>query len=364
MEIHIFISLVLIFLAIIFQKSKVVTLSFFCYMWILWGWNNWNGDYEAYEYMFENSIVDTLSTVGYEKGYFLINYFFYGILGFNYHQFLASLSFIILGGICYLFLKFSNRPAIISLPYFFVFIMEYVFIRNYIVHFLLIWFFVLWFNGKEFKKIHFLLLIFVCFNIHASAIFFIIFLYLFYTRDKMLNVRKVVILSLVSSIIGILLFNIIINNLGGFLLHKIASYSTDGGISNALIGLIFLISVCLFFYLKCVDLKLLDSKKYAFIIYLINFNLLCLFFIPIFYYIPYFARSFRLILTLDLIGLGMFFPYVYSSKKIRFYSYLVIISLFVFIVVLFSKGTHEYELFPLFKSNDLIGNEYYNTNIL
>ena len=52
MEIDILVTIVLSVVSLIFPKSKLVAGLFFLFMWTLWGWNTWNGDYEAYEKIF------------------------------------------------------------------------------------------------------------------------------------------------------------------------------------------------------------------------------------------------------------------------------------------------------------------------
>ena len=79
MEIDVIITIVLMALSLIYPKSKYIAILFFLFMWTLWGWNTWNGDYIAYEEVF--SFPDNSNN---EFGY-LVYYRLCAISRLDYH---------------------------------------------------------------------------------------------------------------------------------------------------------------------------------------------------------------------------------------------------------------------------------------
>lgn len=122
MEIDIFITILLFVFSLIYPKSKKIAAIFFIFMWLLWGFNTFNGDYVAYE--------DTFLSPDFSKspefGYLLLNVVV-GRFTSSYQVFLALMSLCILFVMYRISSKYSPYPALFALIYFLIFLMEFVF---------------------------------------------------------------------------------------------------------------------------------------------------------------------------------------------------------------------------------------------
>ena len=95
MQIDIIITVILFVVALLRPQSKGVAVLIFALMWSLWGWNTWNGDYEAYAEIFINPNFATS-----ELGYTILNKFI-GLFTDDYQVFVIIISFMLLSSILY-----------------------------------------------------------------------------------------------------------------------------------------------------------------------------------------------------------------------------------------------------------------------
>ena len=101
--ISVLVTIILISLALVFNKSKAICILLFIFMFTLSGWNTWNGDYDAYERFYYSSI---LMNEEYEPGYILINVIFKK-LGIEYQTFLQ----VIYGSVLFTFAYAAIRAS-------------------------------------------------------------------------------------------------------------------------------------------------------------------------------------------------------------------------------------------------------------
>ena len=132
MQIDIIITVILFVVALLRPQSKGVAVLIFALMWSLWGWNTWNGDYEAYAEIFINPNFATS-----ELGYTILNKFI-GLFTDDYQVFVIIISFMLLSSILLFIVRLSPYPALFSVIYFVIYLEEFVFIRNYILSTLLL----------------------------------------------------------------------------------------------------------------------------------------------------------------------------------------------------------------------------------
>ena len=132
MQIDIIITVILFVVALLRPQSKGVAVLIFALMWSLWGWNTWNGDYEAYAEIFINPNFATS-----ELGYTILNKFV-GLFTDDYQVFVIIISFVLLSSILLFIVRLSPYPALFSVIYFVIYLEEFVFIRNYILSTLLL----------------------------------------------------------------------------------------------------------------------------------------------------------------------------------------------------------------------------------
>lgn len=164
----ILITILLIVFSLIFRKSKHLAGLNFLFMWTLWGWNSWNGDYDSYKYRFDN-LTSIWELGDYEFVYELLNLLFNRI-GFDFQSFMIFFSFVTLFFIAFFCIKYAKFPALFSAMYFIIFIMEFVFIRNYLVHSLLFLALMLVFEEVKHYKLWYLILVFIAGSFHTKPI--------------------------------------------------------------------------------------------------------------------------------------------------------------------------------------------------
>ena len=92
MFLAVIITIFLSMASILLKKSKFLTLLFFAFTWLLFGWNHWNGDYEAYEKLYDFPQIEVILS-GHEFGYNALMYLF-NYLGFTFQEFFIVISFI------------------------------------------------------------------------------------------------------------------------------------------------------------------------------------------------------------------------------------------------------------------------------
>lgn len=357
----ILLTIVLVILALIFRKSKLVTVLIFLFLWTLWGWNAWNGDYEGYENIYLNSL-NYSQRLGFsvEKGYQTINHFFIYNLKLSYQSFLKVYSFIILAINCGIILRFSKFPALNSLFYIFIFIMEFVFLRNYLTDTLLFVALVLVIKNVRYNKLWFGLIVALCSTIHLTSVVFFIFFFALFT-NKVINIKKALFFFLALMIGSALL----LDNILPFLSMSYAS-RLDLYKSGEFLPLISLFHLGLVLFMYHFINTLLFNKKndispelrrvYTIVL---NVNIISLFYLSLYYHVPYFSRIIKFLLAFDILFFINAYYFVYApviKKKIN----LMAIGMITFLLLFFSTTTFSHTLIPLYKCNYIWGNEYYS----
>lgn len=355
-----YISILLTLLAIVFSKSKLLAKVIFIHMWVLWGWNSWNGDYDAYSNMYLENSAFSGKLLDYEVGYKLINYIF-SSLGFSFQFFQIIIAFVVLYVIYKISSNLVRHIALFSAAYMLIFFMEYVFIRNYIAHALILYGIYLLFNAHDSRRrFKFFLILVLATSIHISSIIAFIFL-LADKKGKVINLLYFLPVGLVCLFTSIFLFN---SSIGSFfgeqVLLRVESYQTEGGVSNIFLGHIFIVLLILYYYYSILRTGYLTDNEKKIYSIIVNINILSLLYLSIYYYIPYFSRALRMLLTLDLIFLISTFRYQSINFKLKMQSRnLVFILIMVIVGLLFSKSTLYLTYTPLMKNNLIWGDEGY-----
>jgi hypothetical protein len=356
MFIDVVITIILIILSLFFKKSKSLSILNFLFMWSLWGWNSWNGDYDNYQYRFEN--ITTIWDVGdYEIGYDLINILF-NSLQVDFQSFLIIFSFITLIIIAVFCLKYSKFPALFSALYFVIFIMEYVFIRNFLVHSILFLAFLLVFEEVKHFKFWYVFLVLLAASFHSTAYIFLVF-FLSFITDEIIDLKKAVFFTLILVLISIFSFEVLIQLLGTSYIDKVDFYSTGGGITTSFYAH-FLIVLLTYLYVKVIlehGEEVSSYQQRIFTIF-VNVNILSLTFLSVYYHIPYFSRALRFLFAFNILFLLNGFAYV-RILKYRLLMFAIFMMIFSAVIVMFLKSTLSLTLYPLYLCNYLWGDEIY-----
>lgn len=355
-----YIGILLALLAIFFSKSKLLAKVIFIHMWVLWGWNSWNGDYEAYSYMYHENSTFNGSLLDYEAGYKLINYIFSSI-GFDFQTFQIIIAFTVLYVIYKISSNLVKHIALFSAAYMLIFFMEYVFIRNYIAHAIILYGIYLLFNAEDPRRRFKSFLMFaIATSIHVSSIVAFIFL-LADKKGKVINLFYFLPFMLVCLFGSFFIFNSpIASFLGDQVLLRVERYQTEGGVTNIFLGHIVVVFLIVYYYFSILRTgNLTDNEKKIYSI-VVNVNIISLLYLSIYYYIPYFSRAIRMLLTLDLIFLISTFKYQSINFKLKMQSRnLVFILIRVVVGLLFSKSSLYLTYTPLMKNNLVWGDEGY-----
>lgn len=346
--------------AIAFPKSKVIACLTFLFIWLLWGWNSWNGDYDAYKTIYDASISPWLSPVVTEAGF---NYFnkLFNLIGLQFQEYMQIVSACVLIIIFIFIVKYCPFPAICSIIYVIIFVLEYVYTRTYITHSLLILAIVIYFSGFKYYKVSFIILIVFSFFIHRTAILFLPF-YFVLDRDKVFDMKKVLLLCSLIVAFSILFFGrVIVPMLGGDVMNKFNAYETGGGFTTISFAHVLIVFLVVYIIKRVLTFSKLNSDTRKVLIFIINFNLISLFYLSLYYHVPYFGRFIRVLITIDLV----FILYSIQSFQLIKDSINVVRSRIIFFVVLltiavmFYKSTLSLTYYPLLKKNLIFGEEYY-----
>lgn len=347
-------AILLVFLSLIFNKSKFICIVFFIFIYTLAGWNTWNGDYDAYERLYNNSI---LLADDYEPGYVLINTIS-NMLGISYQSFLQVFYAFILSVFAYAGIKYSRFPALYSAIYFFIFILEYVFLRNYLTHSLLLLAFIILIKEIRFYKFWFVVLILTTSTIHTTAIVWLIFLFTANVQSKTINIRKYLILFFVLTMSSFFLLSPVLSLLGGTYIEKVNAYLNKAGLTT-----VFFVHPLIVFLVYNYFRIVLNNgtappeiRRWYYLV--INVNILSLIYISLYIHIPYFARFLRFLFAFDIIFMLNAFFYI-NVNRARMNMILTFCLLCLALGVTFYKSTHLLATYPLFKNNALWGDQHY-----
>ncbi|MEJ5104618.1 EpsG family protein [Chryseobacterium sp. MYb328] len=337
----------LLLLCIIFPKSKMVAGGVFLFMWQLWGWNTWNGDYFQYEYIYNTLGKFGLDALNVEIGYNIFNHWIYS-LGFDFQGFMIIYSFVILGLIMY-FTNKSPYPAVFAILYFIIFIMDYVFMRNYMANVLFFVFLALLFKNPKYLIVKSLIVLLLALAFHNTGIFY--FAFLLVLRNK-LSIKKLSIL--VMGIVLVLstsmtLFISLINS--EFLAGKIKYYATgDSPIGPAMSHGIIVLALLLFIHFTKKQQLLLSPEKNRVITLFQKINIITLIYIPLYFFIPDFGRFFRVLFPLELF-LILYLFYSYKKINLRVILGLILIGMYSIVLYQFAFSTLKLTYYPLIESN-------------
>lgn len=356
--IDILVAVTLISLALIFKKSKIICILLFVFMFTLSGWNTWNGDYDAYEQLYHNSI---LLAGEYELGYVLINTIF-NILGLEYQTFLQVMYAFVLCIFAYAAVKYSKYPALYSAFYFIIFILEYVFLRNYLSHALLLFAFLMVIKEVRFYKLWFIVLVIIASTMHSTAIVWLIFLFVIGRNTKILNVKRSLLFFSVLVLGSFFLLLPVLSVLGGNYASKIQAYLYEDGLTTVFF-VHPLIVLLVYNYFKIVLNKGTAPKEIRKLYYLIiNVNIVSLVYLSLYIHIPYFARFLRFLFAFDILFMLNAFNYV-AIKRAKINMILTFCLIVFALGVLFYGSTHHFATYPLFKNNAIWGDQHYVPNL-
>jgi hypothetical protein len=268
-------------------------------MWVLYGWNYWNGDREGYELYYTTR--DTLSSWGGEVGYGFLN-IFANQAGLPYQGFQILVSFVTLLLVFRYIVKRTISPfaSIVAYAIFF-FSLDFVLMRNFLAFGIFLQAMLILFDDKSFSRAKYALLILLAATIHQSSLMFMVFVFMPVNRVVSLGKFFLLFLAFILSYV-VVRYSI---PLPDSIARHFNYYDTSmkSSIANVLVqmGSLFLMawvvmaekkSLCRLHSLSCRD------KELAFIL---NLNLFSLFFVVLYFESEIFIRLFRSIVFFNIL---------------------------------------------------------------
>lgn len=342
-----FIFFILLFLCFWFPKSKAVAAGVFLFIWQLWGWNSWNGDFDQYKNFYNVLGRYGVNSMGAETGYKIINSFFY-FLSFNFQEFMIGYSLLILGIIFY-FVRTSPYPALFSILYVIIFIMDYVFMRNYMANALFFLFLTVVIQRPKYLIIKSIVILVLAFFFHNTAFFYLVFLFVLFEKMRL---KTLFIIVAVGIAILISSWTIFISQISNSLIaSKIAYYATgDSPIGPALMHALSVLSLLLFVYFTRRSLVTLSAEQNRIITIFQKVNILTLMYLPLYFFIPDFARFFRVLFPIELFFILYLFS-CYKNFNLRVVLSFILLGIYSMLIYQFMFSTLKWTYYPLLKFN-------------
>ena len=346
MQYFVYAIIALIIFSFLFPKSRFLSILIFSAMWLLWGFNTMNGDYDNYDRFFDNSDITELTI--YEPLYLLLNRLIQGF-GFDFSAFMLIYSFIVLSLLLY-FTSKSKYPALFSSLYFLNFIMEYVFMRNYLANALLLVAIVFCATSTKHKNIKIFILLLTASMFHVTSIMYLMFYAIVIRR---ISDKNLLLVPIVASFFVGFVFNFISLD-PGKLGDKLSVY-TDNATPTGPILMHLLIVVMSLIYFKFFNRnfrRFTSQSDTNFLLVLKRFNIISLAYIPAYIYIPYMTRFFRVLFPVN-IFLGLLFFYVSRTYSQKIYAFFYVLVVFILMCYRFSTSTIDDTFIALFINNKI-----------
>jgi hypothetical protein len=355
-------SILLVSAGFIKQNSKIVAIILFCFLWILFGWNRGNVDYDNYVrgFSWAHGALRFNSEIGTQLLYKL-----FILIGLEYKHFLIITSLIGLLLINNTIKTYTKNVALVfSLYLIFPFVIDVVQSRGFLSMSIILYASQFIIEERKGGTLKYIILILLASSIHYSAIFYITFILI-----KHKDISYLTVLSLVLTITGLAIAftNLIPKLLLVFVpLEKVAHYLENRLNWGILVALVVYASNFFLVYYSYHKIKSIQEQKnngditqktgFQFVegVYKINILLLLLFILYVFNMI--FFRLYRNILILNYIAYAICLTHMKPKSNEKFLFALVIfaftLGLFVYYIII---PYYDSVFLPVFQENALIG---------
>lgn len=348
-------AIILTVLALIFKKSKIVTVLLFILMWILFGWNYWNGDYDMYERNYKESIF-ALFEKTYETGYVLLNILF-NSFQCSFQEFFMTMSGISLLLLLRFVLKYSLYPALFSVIFLWIFLpLDYVLLRNFIAFSIVLQGICSLIDNVKYKYLKFILFVLLASTIHSSSIFYLLILVIA-ARDTELKFQVILAVA-----VGITMFYatfgklILYNFLEDFGRGRGEFYQTN---LVTFFSLFLAQLLCTNFIVYAYSQIKAEKKTFInsnFYLLFFNINLIFFFLIVLYYDFSIFVRLFRHISIINCILITNILYHLNKNKNEELIVPKLLINVFFvlylfFFLAYFVFPFDYFTIFPMFENN-------------
>lgn len=331
------------------QISIILGLPLLALLWVLFGWNQWNGDREAYELYYTR---ESLSDWGVEIGYGALN-LLGNNLGLSYQAFQISIAAVTLT-LLYRYLVTVSRGPLVSLVVYAVcfFALDYVLVRNFLAFVILLQGFIILFKGGFSSKFRYLVVVIVATMVHQSSLVFLVF--------TAVPKRRVIGVGLLSA--ALLLFFGFYFLVRGYLplpesISAHFSYYVVSWKSVLFNTVVHLLSVMLMVMVVWVERKSIfslvaETYRERELVFILNVNFFSLFFVVLYFEAEIFIRLLRTIIFFNLLHC---LNSLFINRKTYLFIVLYIVLSSFYLIFGFLWSTAELSVFPLFRDNILLG---------
>lgn len=330
------------------QLSTFFALFVLGALWVLYGWNFWNGDREGYEAYY---LRDSLAGWGGEIGYGYLN-LWANQAGLSYQEFQV---FVALGTLLLLFrymVKMTLSPFTALIVYAICFFaLDYVLVRNFLAFAVLLQAFIILFEDRSFSRIKYVALVLLATSIHQSSFVFLVYV--------IMPTRRVVPLGRFFILLFGFFATYVILRASVPLPESMAAhfdyYGTvlKSSLANVAVhvGSVIAMLLVVMFERKSVFRIFSDAERDRVLFFIVNVNLFSLFFLILYFESEIFVRLLRIIMFFNIM-------HCISSLFLRRKTYFFLLSyIFVFggyLVLFFLVPTAKLSVVPLFRNNLLL----------
>jgi hypothetical protein len=281
------------------QFSIYLALLMFLAMWILYGWNYWNGDREGYELYYHTR--DTLASWGGEIGYGYLN-IVASQSGLSYQGFQILISFITLALVFRYIIKRTISPFFSFVMYAVCFFpLDFVLMRNFLAFAIFLQGMLILFEDKPYSKLKYSALILLAATIHQSSLMYIVFVFMPLNRVVPLRSFFLIFILFISSY-TLVRFSLPLPE--GVAKHfDYYNTSLRSSFANVSVHLVSLLLIVLAVFAERKSLCKIEcfSSRDKELVFILNLNLFSLFFLVLYFESEIFVRLLRSILFFSIL---------------------------------------------------------------
>ncbi len=329
--------------------NRLISCSIACVlllvMWVMYGWNSWNGDRDAYEMYFSREL---LFSWGLEIGYGYLNLLAKDF-NLDYQAFQILLSFFTLLLFCRYLLKTSVSPVFSLLVFGMVFFpIDYVLMRNFLSFVIILQGIIELLKGTFQGRLFFVLLVLLATTFHQSAIVFLIFYFVpvngFFSLRKFFIFFSVIVLIYIPFRTSVALPSAIQSHFDMY------AVTLQSAVYKIIVHVFF--SLIAIFIARMHCLSIADNKYPNYLVkmsfFIFNMNLVSFFFVFLYFEAEIFIRVLRYVIFFNVFYCLniVFFPKV-NHLFVSAYVFLCVCFLFFY----FIYPVMDLSLFPLFNRN-------------
>ncbi|MFK8328848.1 EpsG family protein [Pseudomonas sp. BJa5] len=315
-------------------------------MWMLYGWNFWNGDREGYELYYYTR--DTIASWGKEIGYGYLN-IFASRTGLSYQGFQIIVALVTLLLVWRYVVKRTLFPFVSLLVYLVCFFpLDFVLVRNFLSFAIGLQAMLVLFENKSYSRLKYALLILLAASIHQSSLIFIIFI--------AMPLNRVVPLGRFLFLYTSFLCAYVLARYSLPLPASIASHfsyydtSLKSSLANVAVHVLSVVLVSFAIFSERFSLRQVFNAtgRDKELVFLLNLNLFSLFFVVLYFESEIFVRLLRSIIFFNMLHCV---NSLFLQRRSYFFLGLYILFFAGYLVLFYIVPVAQFSLLPMLRDN-------------